>query len=62
MYVLADGINMIVVGVTSHVDKNETKAMASSPSEKFEFLVDDFTGLSGITLGIVERIRYIAGK
>ena len=53
---------MIVVGVTPLVDKNETKAMASSPSEKFEFLVDDFSGLAGITRGVVERIRQIAGK
>ena len=53
---------MIVIGVTSLVVKNETKAMASLPTEKYEFLVDDFRGLAGITRGVVERIRYIAGR
>ncbi|KAI0209304.1 Zinc metalloproteinase dpy-31 [Lamellibrachia satsuma] len=55
-----DGINMVVVGVTSRIDKGETNAVASSPADQFEFLVDDFSDLTGITLRVVERIQTVA--
>ena len=59
LYYLGDGINMVVVGVTSRVDKGEMTAVASSPTD--QFLVDDFSDLTGITLRVVERIQTIAG-
>lgn len=61
LYYLGDGINMVVVGVTSRIDKGETNAVASSPADQFEFLVDDFSDLTGITLRVVERIQTVAG-
>ena len=53
---------MIVVGVTSRVDRREMNAVASSPVEQFEFLVDDFSSLAGITRRVVDRIQTVAGE
>ena len=53
---------MIVVGVTSRVDRSEMNAVASSPVEQFEFLVDDFSSLAGITRRVVDRIQTVAGE